>query len=135
MEEPGSFSGKLVGRGDKRQAGQVRQLLRHRHSIALRRVQASAHGRAAQRQFAQVRQGRTHMLLGMVQLRHPARNLLTQRDRRGVLQVGAANFYDIGKRLGFVSQRGAQGLERGQKLAHQRIHRRHMHGGGENVVA
>jgi hypothetical protein len=44
----------------------------------------------------------------MRQLGHPAGDLLAQRQRRGVLQVGAADLDDVGKRLALGLQRGAQ---------------------------
>lgn len=67
----------------------------------------------SQGQFAQVRQRCAHMLLGMRKLRHPGRHLLPQRQRRGILQMGAANFHDARKRLGLCRQRGAQSHQRG----------------------
>ena len=126
---------KLVRRGDQVFAGQAGQFFGHRFGVALGGVQAGAHGRAAQGQLVQVGQGGLHMGRAVAELGHPARNFLPQRQRRGILQVGAANFDDVGKCGGFIRQRLAQQLQRGQQPLLQGDHGGHMHGGGEHVVA
>ena len=88
---------KFVGGCDQGQTGESRQLCRHGLGIARRRVQAGADRRAAQGQLTQMGQGGAHMGLTVLELRHVARELLPQRERRGVLQMGAANLHDVGK--------------------------------------
>ena len=125
----------LVGGGDKGQAREARQFGRGLFGIALGRVQARTDGRAAQGQFIQVRQRGTHVALAMVQLRHIARELLAQRERGGVLQVGAADLDDAIEVFRLLRQRGAQLGNGGQQAVRERLHGRHVHGGGEHIVA
>src|SRR5260370_39871622 len=46
-----------------------------------------------------------------------AGELLAERERRGVLQMGAADFYDVRKFLGFGIERVAKSLDGGEKAA------------------
>jgi hypothetical protein len=85
----------LVRRGDERQAGEARQFGRDFLGVAFRCVQAGAHRGAAQRQFAQVRQRAMQVPVGLLQLRDVAGELLAQRERRGVLQMRAADLHDV----------------------------------------
>ena len=126
----------LVRRGDERQAGQPRQLGRHLFGVALGRVQPGADGGAAQRQFAQMRQRGAHMRLAMRQLRHVARELLAQRQRRRVLQMGAADLHDVVKVAATFCASVARSFSiAGSSLFVMRDDRRHMHRRGKHVVA
>ena len=74
------------------------------------------------------------MLQVMFQHRHPAGNLLAERQRRGVLQVRTANFDDVAEGLRFLVERGFEDVELGDKLLADSNHRRHVHGRREDVV-
>jgi hypothetical protein len=69
------------------------------------RVQPGADRRAAERQLAQVRPRRAQMPDAVIDLRDPARDLLAERQRGRVLQMGAADLDDAGKSPGFLLQR------------------------------
>ncbi|MCY1168124.1 hypothetical protein D9M73_81080 [compost metagenome] len=90
---------KLVGGGDKRQAGQAGQLGRDLFGITLGRVQPRTHRRAAKRQFIQMRQGITHVFFAVFQLGHITGKLLAQRQRCRVLQMRAPYLDDTVKVL------------------------------------
>ena len=74
------------------------------------------------------------MLQVMFQHRHPAGNLLAERQRRGVLQVRTANFDDVAEGLRFLVERGFQHVELRDKLLADSNHRRHVHRRREDVV-
>ena len=59
------------------------------------RIESGADRGAAQRELAQVRQRGVYMLQRVVKLGNIARELLAQRQRRRVLQVGAADLDDV----------------------------------------
>ena len=98
----------LVGRAGEGMAGEPGQLLRHAVGEFGVRVEAGAHRGTAQRQLAQVRQRGLHVPDPVIELRHPAADLLPQGERRGVLQVRAADLDDALELLGLVRQRVAQ---------------------------
>jgi len=62
-----------------------------------------------------------------------SRELLTERQRGGILQVRAADFDDIGPLNGLRVERVAQFLHCGQQ-AHERFRGGHVHRRGERVV-
>jgi len=64
----------------------------------------------------QMRQRGADMPFGMVELRNIARELLPQRERRGVLQVGAADLDDATEILRLAGQCAAQGRQRRQQV-------------------
>ena len=76
-----------------------------------------------------------HMLFAVCQLGHPTGDLLAQRQRRGVLQMGTADLHDVGKRLALGLQCGAQLGNGRQQLLLDGRDRCHMHGRGIDVVA
>ena len=82
-----------------------------------------------------MRQGCQHVALTVLELRHPAGDLLAERQRCGVLQMGAADLDDAVEGGGLLLQRRAQRAQRRQQPLLQRLHRRHMHGRREHVVA
>ncbi|MNZ94878.1 hypothetical protein D3C78_1139960 [compost metagenome] len=75
------------------------------------------------------------MGLAVCQLGRIARELLAERQRRRVLQMGAADLDDLGKGLGLFGQCRLQLRRRRQQALHQRLHRGHMHGRGKHIVA
>ncbi len=74
------------------------------------------------------------MLQIVFQHRHPAGNLLAERQRRGVLQVRTANFNDIAEGLRLVIKRGFKDVELRDKLFAKCNHRRHVHRRREDVI-
>ena len=87
----------LVRRAHKRHGMRLRQHLGHQFTKARWRIQAGAHCRAADRQRIQAGQTRGDDAAGLRQLRHIARKLLAERERRGVLQMGAADLDNAGE--------------------------------------
>ena len=124
----------LVGRRHEGRAGGVRQVGRDLGAELRMRVQARAHGGAADGQLVQARQRGADLLLGQVQLGHVARDFLAQRQRRGVLQVGATDLDDVVELGALGGQRGAQGLQRRQQMVLDLNGGGHVHGGGEGIV-
>ena len=51
----------------------------------------------------------------VVELRHIARELLAERERRGVLQVRAADLDDVGEGVGFRAQRRRSAVSAGSR--------------------
>ena len=107
----------LVRRRDERQAGARRQLGRDPRAELRRRVQAGADRGAAERELAQVRQRGAQVRQAVVELGDPAGDLLAERQRRRVLQVGAADLDDVGELPGLLGERRAQRLEGGNQAA------------------
>src|SRR4051812_45215255 len=95
----------LVRSGDEGQRGQRGDLFGYPLPVTLGRVEAGAHCSAAQRQRVQMRQRELEVLERMRQLRDVTGELLTQRQRRRVLQVGAADLDDVFEGLRFLLQR------------------------------
>jgi hypothetical protein len=80
------------------------------------RVESGADGRAAKRQLVHRWQRRFHRAHRHVELRHPAGNLLAERQRRGVLQMRASDFHNVHERTSFRVQRAAQRGHRRTKV-------------------
>ena len=72
--------------------------------------------------------------VGLLQLRHVAREFLPQRERRRVLQMGAADLHDVLELLGLGRQRGLELHQRWHQPVADGVHRRHVHGRGKHVV-
>ena len=93
-----------------------------------------AHGGSAQGKFMQMRQRCPHMRLAVHQLRGVAREFLAQAQRRGVLQMGTADFHDAVKIPGLLRQSRAQLFNRRQQPVGDAIDRRYMHRRGKHIV-
>ena len=91
-------------------------------------------GRAAQRQRIQPFARRAHVAMRIVELRDPAADHLSQRDRRRVLQVRAAEHHDAGEFARLGVERRAQARERGQQRAVDLLERRDVHDRRKHVV-
>ena len=70
----------------------------------------------------------------MRELRRVARELLTERQRRRVLQVRAADFDDVDELPRFGGQRCLQGVDRGHEIAGDRFRGCHVHRRGKDIV-
>ena len=89
----------LVGRGGEGQAGDRGDLGGDRLGEAHGRVEAGADRGAALRQLHTARQRLLDALDAVIDLLRVAGELLAQRQRRGVLHVGAADLDDVRERL------------------------------------
>ncbi len=115
----GALHGEFVGRGDEGQAGELGDLGGGGLGETGRRVDAGSDRRAAQRQAVDAVQRGFDPL--QIVRQHPgiARPFLAQRQRRGVLHVGAPDLDDVAPRLRLRVDRVAQGGDRGnQALLH-----------------
>ena len=94
-------------------------------------VEPGAHGGAADGQRMHVGQRAADGGFGEGQLGFVGAEFLAEGDRRGVLQVGAADLEDLGERLGLGPQRPTQARQRRQQrpCTHHRgdVHRRREH--------
>ena len=99
---------------------------------ALRPVPTAVPPRASSQQ---VGQRGLEMLQAVVELGHVARELLAQGQGRRVLQMGAADLHDVREGLGLRVKRVAQVTHVRDDLVLQRLHRGHVHGRREDVVA
>ena len=97
-------------------------------------VDPCAHGGAALGQFVQGRQGALQPVDVVFDLGDIARKFLPQRQRGGILQVGAADFDDIGEVCGLVFQTALQIAQRGHQVARDGLGRRDVHDGGKGIV-
>ena len=70
----------------------------------------------------------------MSQLRGIPGEFLTERERRRVLQMGAADLHNRLEIPSFGGKRGVQPVERRQQLPHHRFRRRNIHRGRKHVV-
>ena len=89
--------GKFVRRTGEGQAAAARQFGRDARAELGVRVQSGADGGAADRQRVQRRQGGEYDCFGKLQLRDVGGKLLAERQRRGVLQMRAADLDDAGE--------------------------------------
>ncbi|CAM2158157.1 conserved hypothetical protein [Paraburkholderia tropica] len=124
----------LVGRRDEGHARELRDGFGHLVRELRMRVQAGADRRAALREFVEMRQRGFHMLDAVIELRDVARELLAERERRGVLQVRAADLDDVAELLRLGRERVAQRLQRGQQMLDDADGGRDVHGRREHVV-
>ena len=102
----------LVGRRGEGHAGDGRDAVRHQFGEADRRIEAGADGGAALRQFHQHGHGLLDARDAVLHLLGIAGEFLAQRQRRGILRVGAADLDDVAPGLGLGVQRLVQVPER-----------------------
>ena len=97
-------------------------------------VEPGARRCAAERDLADMAERRLDPLVAELHLRRVAAELLPERHRHGIHQVGAAGLDDVGelRRLGL--ERGPQPVHRGQKVVRDLVERREMDGRREDVV-
>jgi len=81
-----------------------------------------------------MRQRIANVLFAMRELRHVTREFLPQRQRRGVLQMRAANLDDGVKVLCLPRQRAAQFFNRREQAADNRSDCSYMHRRGKDIV-
>ena len=98
------------------------------------RVEPGAHRGAADRQTSESRLRRAQRRLRLLELVDVAREFLSQRKRRRVLQVRAPDLDQRAERVALLSQRVAQRLHRRQEIVLDRARGGDVHGGGKHVV-
>jgi len=97
----------ITGR-DKRHLRQVGNGFCNAHGIIGMRMQSRSDGGTSQGEFVKRRQRPFDHAVTEIQLGHPARDFLAQRDGRSVLQMGSSKFNNLEKRLRFGEERRAQ---------------------------
>src|SRR5207248_981800 len=100
----------------------------------LRRVESGTDRGTAQRQLADAWQAGVQPLDADLDRLRVAAELLPQRDRRGVHQMGAARLDDILELALLLPQRLGQVVQRRDEVLHDRIRRRDVDGRREYVV-
>ncbi len=130
---PGERGELVLGAGE-RQPGLPRQLGGHAHAERRMGVEPGAHRGATHGQCIDRPQRGVDGAPCQIELGDVARKFLPEGERRGVLQMGAADFDDVGERFRLGLQGGAQGDECGQQILHGLRSGGHMHGRGENVI-
>ena len=124
----------LVGRAREGQAGERGQARRHLLPEARGGVEPGADGGAADGQRVEEGQRGADGGQALIEHGHPAGDLLTQGQRRGVLQVRASDLDDVGEGARLVVEDVAQPLHRGDQPTDDLLHRGHVHRRGERVV-
>ena len=124
----------FVGRGDKGQAGELRQLCRGFDGEVGVAVEAGADGGAAERQFVEVFERVLQAGEAVVKLGNVAGEFLAEGERGGVLQVGAADFDDGLERFGFSGEGVAQFLYGRDEEVVDLLRGGDVNGGREAVV-
>ena len=124
----------LVGRGDKALAGQRGNLLRDGLAERRQGVQPRADRRAAQRQLAHAFHRAANHALIPAEGGRPAADLLPQRQRGRILQVGAADFNHVGIFRAEALKRRREPVKRRQDMILRRRQRRNMHRRREGIV-
>ena len=121
------------GAGD-REAGVGGELLAHLGGELGVGVEAGAGGGPAERDLADPAQGRLDPLDAEPHLRRVAAELLPERDRHSVHQVGAPRLDHVGEQLRLCLEGRLQRAHRRQQVAADLVQRRQVNGGGEDVV-
>ena len=97
-------------------------------------VEAGAGGGAAKRDLRDLRQRVGDAAAPEPDLCRVARELLPERYRHGVHQVGAAGFDDVGEGLGLVGERALEPRQRRQQGVRRLVEGGEVHGRGKDVV-
>ena len=80
-------------------------------------VNPCADGRASERELEQMRQRGLHVGQAVFELRHVARELLTEGEGGGVLEVGSPDLDDVGVGLRLVGE----GVAEAREVLHRRV--------------
>ena len=124
----------LVGRARERLPGEPGQSRSHPFPEAHGRVEPGAHRGASDGQLVESGQGRPDHRQTVVEHGDPARDLLTQGERGGVLEMGATDLDDIGEGQRLLVEDIAELQDGGNEAAEELAHRGQVHGGGKGVV-
>jgi len=97
-------------------------------------VEAGADSGAANGEIVETIESHGDAAAVAVEQIHVARKFLAERERRGILQMGAADFYDFRKFFGFGVERVAESFDGGEQAAGGFRGRGDVHGRGKRVV-
>src|SRR5712664_3107141 len=98
------------------------------------RVEAGADGCTADGEIVKTVESYGDAAAVAVEQIHVAGKFLAEGERRGVLQMGAADFYDVGEFPGFGVERVAKSLDGREQAARGFRGGGDVHGGGKRVV-
>src|SRR5580693_3962724 len=118
----------------KRQAGTLGDFFRGALGEFWMGVEARADGGAADSEVVEAVESHVDAAAVAVEEIDVAGKLLADGQRRGVLQMGAADFYDVGKFPGFGVERVAKFFHSGEQPLARFRGGGDVHGGGESVV-
>ncbi len=124
----------LVRSADERETRRRCDLGRHLVAELRMRVEPGADGGAPLSQLEHVRQRRLDMELRVGELRDVARELLSERDGRGVLQVGAADLHEVRELRRLLRKRLAERAQRGEERLRDSDRGGDVHRRREDVV-
>src|SRR5947208_15298643 len=124
----------FVARRNERQSGRLSQLLGDARAEFGMSVEPRAYRSAAQGELAQMCERGPDVGDAVVELRHPAGDLLPEREWGRVLKVGAPDLDDSGERRRLRRRDVAQRRKRGYEPVVDGLHRGDAHRGGKNVV-
>jgi hypothetical protein len=130
----GGKSLEFVGCGDELGAGHLGDLLGNALGETLEAVQASADGGSTLSQHAQTGKSRLDTLNAVLELGNVARELLTEGQGSGVLQVSATNLDDLLERLALGLDGVLEGNQGRQKRLLEVQNGGDVHDSGEGVV-
>ncbi len=129
------LGGKVILGFAQRQPGRLGQPGNHPLGKLRVGVEAGAHRRAAEREFAQAVGGAFQLAGDQGDLAEVAAEHLAEADRRGILQVGAGDGDDIIELAGLLTEGLAQGPEGRQQEFVDFDGGGQVHDGGDDVVA
>ena len=97
-------------------------------------VEPRSHRSAAQGELAQVRERSTNVGDAVVELRHPAGDLLPERERGRVLKMSAADLDDVLERFGLRREGITQRRKRRHEPVVDGLNGGHVHRRGKDIV-
>ena len=124
----------FIGCGDERQLGEFTDFRGHFAVKSFFRVEPGTHRGAALRKLQHPRHYRLDPGNAVGDLLGVTGEFLAQRQRGGVLGVGAANFDNAVPRLGLSRQPALQIFERRQQTPGEFLGAGDVHGGGKRIV-
>src|SRR5713226_5969225 len=96
-------------------------------------VKAGANGGASDGEIVEAVEGDGDAAAVTIEKIHVAGKFLAEGERRGVLQMGAANFDDVRELFGFDVESVAKSFDRGEETARGFRGGGNVHGGGKRV--
>jgi len=130
----GSQSLKLVGRRREIDTGELCDFLGDSHIEAELGVQPGSDSGSTLSEHLQAREASLDPLDAVRKLRRISRELLAQRQRRSILQMGAADLDDVSESLHLCLEGSMQLPQTGQQFLLDLDRSRDVHDGGEGVV-
>src|SRR5208282_3709871 len=116
------------------QSGELSDFARSAHGKFGMRVEAGADSGAANGEIVEAVESDGNASAIAVEKIHIAGKFLAESERRGVLQMRATDFYDVGEFLGFGVKRVAKIFQRREQAARRFRGGGDVHGGGKRVI-